>query len=317
MLTCNHHSNCELHREFIMPKVLRSPPKGDSQITLPDSDTGSTETTEPFCGAQRHKKRRGSPVQQLSADELKRLLLEWKESQTKTLDKLASDISEIKNQNLRISETNTEIEKSLEFLHSNFSSLQEKVQILENERKDNLLRITTLESKIEDMERSMISGTVEIRSVPLKDNKIDKAQLTDIVLNTCKAINVDIQKNDINDVFVLKSKAECKTIITEFKSKNTKHEIINKAKTYNKNNPNNKLNTTTIGLDNHSKPIYVSEALTPKGRRLFFLARDTAKIAHFKYCWTKNGRIYMRKTDETQYIEVKDEVQLNNLKTSK
>lgn len=301
-----------------MPKVLRSPPKSDSQITLPDSDTGSTEThTESSCGGQRHKKRKGSPVQPLSSDELKRLLLEWKESQTKTLDKLAADISEIKNQNLRISETNTEIEKSLEFLHSHFSSLQEKVQILENERKDNLLRITTLESKIEDMERSMISGTVEIRSVPLKDNKIDKAQLSDIVLNTCKAINVDIQKNDINDVFVLKSKAECKTIITEFKSKNIKHEIINKAKTYNKNNPNNKLNTTTIGLDNHSKPIYVSEALTPKGRRLFFLARDTAKIANYKYCWTKNVRIYMRKTDETQYIEVKDEAQLNSLKTSK
>ncbi|XP_045445740.1 uncharacterized protein LOC123653802 [Melitaea cinxia] len=167
------------------------------------------------------------------------------------------------------------------------------------------------------MKRSMTSSTVEIRNVPLKDDKFNKAQLSDIVLNTCKAIKVDIQKNEINDVFVLKSKAEHKTIITEFKSKNTKQEIIKKFKTYNKNNPNNKLNTTSIGLDNYSKPIYVSEALTPKGRRLFFLALDIAKIANFKYCWTINGRIYIRKTDETQYIEVKGEAQLNNLKTQK
>ncbi|CAH2099982.1 unnamed protein product [Euphydryas editha] len=175
----------------------------------------------------------------------------------------------------------------------------------------------SLKNKIEDMERSMRSSAVEIGNVPLKSDKMDKVHLYDIVLNTCKSIKVDIQKNEINDVFVLKSKADPQNYNSRFKSKNTKHEIIKKSKMYYKNNPNNKLNTTTIGLDNRSKPIYVSETLTPKGQILFFLARDTAKIADFKFCWTRNRRIYIRKTEETQYIEIKDEAQLTSLKTPK
>ncbi|CAH2094713.1 unnamed protein product [Euphydryas editha] len=201
-----------------MPKVLRSPTKNDIHVTLSDSDIANTEiNTESLCGGQRSKRRRGSPDQQYSSDDLKKLLLEWKESQTKTLSKLASDVTEIKNQNLRITETNIEIEKSLEFLHSHFSSLQEKAVKLEKERDNNLLRISTLENKIEDMERSMRSSTVEIRNVPLKADKMNKVHLSDIVLNTCKAIKVDIQKNEIHDVFVLNSKAEHKTIIADFK----------------------------------------------------------------------------------------------------
>ncbi|KAG7298917.1 hypothetical protein JYU34_017375 [Plutella xylostella] len=54
-----------------------------------------------------------------------------------------------------------------------------------------------------------------------------------------------------------------------------------------------------------------------KTKRLFFLARDMAKTFEYKYCWTSNGRVYLRKSDEAPHVLVKDENILESLKSIK
>lgn len=302
-----------------MPKVLRSPPKIDSQLTASDSEIHNIDKDsqpQTFV-AQRTKRRRQSPESPPISDEFKSMFMNWKDSQTEMLSKLSVDVAEIKIQNTKICATNAEIEKSLEFIYAQFADLQKKVSKLETENKETLLKVTSLENKVEEMERIIKSSTIEIRNVPVKNSKIDKNQLSNIVINTCKALDVPIDQKDINDVFLVKGKAENITIVTEFTKKVIKSEVIKSAKSYNRRNPNNRLNSTSIGLDNLSKPIYISEALTAKAKKLYFMARDTAKAAGYKFCWTNNSKIYLRKTEDSQYIEIKTESQLADLKYSK
>ncbi|CAG5014247.1 unnamed protein product [Parnassius apollo] len=192
-----------------------------------------------------------------------------------------------------------------------------RVETLERERKEQLLYISSLEAKLEDMQRLLKSTTVEIRNVPCSTRNDNKLELTNIVQNTCKVLAVDFQPSDVKDVFRIKGKSGTSTLVVDFLRTKTKQELIKSAKLYNKTHPNERLNSTLIGLGGPSIPLYLSEGLTHKGRRLLYLARDFASTAKFKYCWTSNGKVFLRKTDESPHIEIKCETDLVKLKNMK
>lgn len=59
--------------------------------------------------------------------------------------------------------------------------------------------------------------------------------------------------------------------------------------------------------------MFISEQLTPKGARLFFLARDLSNTKQYKYCWTSYGRVLVKKDDNSSAIVIKSEAQVHHL----
>lgn len=51
--------------------------------------------------------------------------------------------------------------------------------------------------------------------------------------------------------------------------------------------------------------IFINENLTLTNRELHWNARVCAKKLNFKYVWVKNGRIYMRKEENSTVIPIK------------
>ncbi|CAH2088945.1 unnamed protein product [Euphydryas editha] len=123
-----------------------------------------------------------------------------------------------------------------------------------------------------------------------------------------------LQNEHIKDVYRLSGKTGKGKIMADFTTVTLKKDVIHAVKTYNKQNPHQRLNSRVIGLNEQATPIFVSEALTNKRRRLFFLARDFARVHNFGYCWTSNARIYVRKTSDSPHIDIKDEKHLNSFK---
>lgn len=95
-----------------------------------------------------------------------------------------------------------------------------------------------------------------------------------------------------------------------------KNRVIQNAKLYNKRKGDNKLNTTAIGIQGNPTPIYLSESLTPKNRRLYYLAREFAKSHNYTYCWTTYGKVYLRKTEGSPHIYLREECELAALKNN-
>lgn len=250
-------------------------------------------------------------------EEIKSMFHDMSANQNLSLKKLIKDVAEIKTQNSAIQKSNQEIEKSLEFLSEQFESVSARVDTLEKQRKEHLLQISSLEAKIEDIQRSLKSTTVEIRNVPVQSKKENMTDLISLVQNTGKALDVVVHANDIKDVFRIKNKSGATTIVTEFTNSALKQEVIKSAKTFNKKHPKDRLNSSHIGVSGNTVPIYISEGLTSKGRRLLFLARDFATSTGYKYCWTANGRVFVRKADDAPYIEIKSEADIANLKNQK
>ncbi|KAG7296271.1 hypothetical protein JYU34_021396 [Plutella xylostella] len=106
------------------------------------------------------------------------------------------------------------------------------------------------------------------------------------------------------------------SIIVEISSKLQKDNFIRSVKNFNK-GQSERLNTSHIKINGPIKQIFVSECLTKKGKRLFYMAREFAKENQYKFCWTLNGRVMLRKNEGAPMIRVDDEKDLTKLSQSK
>lgn len=302
--------------ENMPKKVIHSPP-----LTQSDPDLRKTpmELDTPSSASQKGSKRyrmsyEGDHVSNFE-EEIKDMIDEWKNTQNELLQKVLTEVAEIKKQNSSIKKTNEDIEKGIAFLSTKYDEMLKKVDSLEKERKNHLLQIATLETKVEDMEKNLKASSVEIRNLPTPVQRETKQKLCDIVLKTSKLLKIDLNQRDVKDVYRVGNKTGKSTIIADLTSVLLKTDVIQAAKSYNKQNPNQRLNSTAIGIPGPQTQVYISEALTSKARRLFFLARDLARSESYKFCWTSNGRVYLRKSIDSPHIEIKEDIQLASLRS--
>ncbi|KAJ0181480.1 hypothetical protein K1T71_003565 [Dendrolimus kikuchii] len=217
---------------------------------------------------------------------------------------LKSSIDEIKEQNFKLQE-------SVDFTSKSYDEIMLKLKQMEKEKIDDNKYIRQLEEKIEQLEKKDRSTGIEIRNIP-KKNYENKQDLVNIIINIGKTINIPIQRSEIKDVFRTKTKATIAPIVAEFTTVILKENMLMSVKKFNKENKNNKLNTGQINLQGIS-PIFISENLTSKTKRLFFLARGVASQLEFKYCWTSYGKVLLRKDDGSPLLRIETEQELQAL----
>lgn len=269
-------------------------------------DAMQTTPTSSLFGNQRFKRVRD----ELSKDdfnsfkkEIKDMLCSWKSDQDSKFKKLETHIKQ------HISE----MDKSLEFLHDENSQLRDMIKKVETENVKNLAQITALEEKVEDLQRNSKTTFIEIRNIPKKEAETKK-DLISTVLTLARSLKVQIEPTDIRDSFRKISKGNNNTTIVELSNTAVKNSMLSSLKSYNISNPVKKLTTSDIGFSGTSMPIYMSEHLTINARRLYYLGRELRKINKMKYCWTSNGRVFVRKDDGLPAIVLRSESQAEAIK---
>lgn len=219
-------------------------------------------------------------------------------------------IEELRTQSKEFIKSNNNIEKILEQNTAMYKDLKEKVDKISTEHENAMIKISSLEEQIEDLHRSKKATTVEIRNIPISDND----NLRDIVNNIHNSLNLTISKHDLIQVFRLKNNQ--KTIIAEFQTMQQSRALLNAVKQYNKTQPEEKFSTKTLNWEGVNVPVYISEALTPRARKLHFLARDLRKNFNYKHCWTWQGKLFVKKSDDSDIIWIRSEQQIESLKSS-
>lgn len=199
------------------------------------------------------------------------------------------------------------------------TSLETRMGALDSERLQLRKDYDILEEKVDYLESAYLKTCIEIRNVP-KVVSETRDCLYGTVETLIKNLSYEktIQRADIRDVTRLPSKKESKTssIKVEFCNTLIKHNILTAAKKFNKDRPKQeKLNASHLGLREPETAIYIAEELTSKMKKLFYLSRGFASAENYKFCWTTNGRVYLRKEIGEPYILVKSEAQLCSLKS--
>lgn len=89
------------------------------------------------------------------------------------------------------------------------------------------------------------------------------------------------------------------------------------AKNFNKQNIENRLNTTHLRAVGPKLPIYISESLTTTAKRLHYLTREFIKSSDYEQCWTANGKVYVREREGMSSQLIKSEEDLAKLRKKK
>ena len=257
--------------------------------------------------------------------ELRQLLTTWKNEQEDYLKKIAneqstqlknliSEIAELKLQNSSLHKSFLDIEKSVSFISKQYDDVSIKIESLEKEKKGYRDSIQQLETKLQDLQQLSRSSVIEIRNVPHKE-KESAADLTSIINKICTTINIPIDITRVRDCYRLPGKpGAVRPIVAEFTNVETKNQMITAIRNYNQKHPNEgRLNTLNIGLPGDRRPIYVAEYLPASARKLFFAAREFSKRNEFKFCWTANGNIFIRKEEGAKHHLIKSEHSLSEL----
>ncbi|KAG7313192.1 hypothetical protein JYU34_000287 [Plutella xylostella] len=72
--------------------------------------------------------------------------------------------------------------------------------------------------------------------------------------------------------------------------------------------------TMDLGYPGDARQVFLNEHLTPANKALLRRARLLCKMHNFKYCWTKNGEIYVQKKDGSPTLAITSEADLKKIK---
>lgn len=229
-------------------------------------------------------------------------------------NEMMSILTQVLSEVTELRKANTEMQKSLDFYMKKHDDLCGRLVSLENDKQERDLKIKNLENRLEEFERHTRSTCLEIRGIPAKQ-KETKQDLHTIVERMHNKLRTEVQPLAIKDIYRLKGKQNGeRPLIIEYATSTLKSNTLLAVKQYNRSNITDKLNTSALGIDGQKASVYVSEFLTPKAKRLFYLARDIAKTSRYDFCWTANGRVFLRKSEGKPPILITNEQQLEDLK---
>lgn len=240
-------------------------------------------------------------------DEIKNMIDTLITSQKQETKRNSTTLLEIKN-------SNSNIENHISILSQQYQELNNKILQLETKCKEGSENIHLLNDKIETLQIAYRKANFEMKNVPKKQNET-KEDLVDMVVRFSSTIGGNLQKGDIKDIYRVRGKKEQQNspIVVETSSALLKSEILRLSKAFNV-KTKGKLCAKHLGFrTSEDTPVFISEQLTAKGARLHYLARDLAKSAEYKFCWTAFGKVYIRKSEASPIINIKSEEQIHQL----
>lgn len=200
-------------------------------------------------------------------------------------------------------------------MSAQYDEFKYKIEKLESQGEDDRKYISSLESKIDDLQRENRKCNLEIKNVPLQKNE-SKDTLISMITELGNTVACPIQKSDIKDIYRIKSRKDnLKTspVIVETTSTLLRNDILKMCKSFNTRNERNRCAKHLGMLNIPETPIFISEHLTARASRLYYLAREFKKAKNYVHCWTSYGKVYIRKPDNSQVILVSSEAQLHRL----
>lgn len=203
---------------------------------------------------------------------------------------------------------------SFEKLNADVDTCKNKINIITKENEALRQEMNAITSRFNQLEQISRASNLEIQCVPERKSE----NLITIVTQLAKSISCPVKESDIFYCARIAKKdpnsSRPRSILVKLNSPRSRDTFLAAAIKYNKNHMQDKLNAGHLGVKTEKKvDIYVAENLSPENKILHAAARMRAKELQYKYVWVRGGRIYMRKTDTSEYVYVRDSQTLKKL----
>lgn len=192
---------------------------------------------------------------------------------------------------------------TIQTLTSQVANLQEENVQLKAELKEVKLQVN-------DSEQYNRRSTLEIQGVPESPGENVSAK----VIAVAQSLGMNINPERIDACHRLgkkSSKERPRGIIVKFVYRCDQEEFIKQKKM------RPMLNAADVFKDisvSANCAIYVNESLTPHNRNLFLEARNFKKDSNYKYVWVKAGKIFLKKSDDSERFLIRSMDDIEKLK---
>lgn len=244
----------------------------------------------------------------LSADIIREIIRE-------ELDrKFNTEIRDIQHQLTRLDETIAHFKTEYDKLKAECELQKSDITQLKKDNEQLRILSTDLAHRMNIAEHLSRTCNVEIQCVPEHKNE----NVYNILHNLANTIKCPLSDSDINHCTriakINKKNPRPGSILVKFSNRRLRDTFLAGVIKFNRNNPNDKLNTGHLGYASEKKsPVFVSEHLPLGTKRLHAEARRKAKELDYRFCWVRDGKVFLRKTENSNYILIKDQQVLNKL----
>lgn len=310
----------EYKTTWVCPSCRSKQPKGDNSNT-PVRGSCSNSDSSPTTNVTFRR-----PLSNMTSDTPGHISLETvkdliQESMDRLVTKMEEKIEKLMEIKTRdIFKEFSDIKDSFKYLDTQYSDLKKELQLKCSQMKVLSEENVTLKSNIKDlsnrlniMEQHSRMSNIEIQCIP----EYKSENLVNVVTQIANVTGNKLKEEDIHKCTrIAKLNPENKrprSVIVKFSNPRVRDNFMASVIQFNKKHRDDKLNTSHIGIGGEKKPIYIADHLPPETKKIHALARETAKRLHYKFVWTKNGRVFMRKTETSEHIMIREQSQLESL----
>lgn len=202
----------------------------------------------------------------------------------------------------------SEHQESITFISQQYEDLKKLLGTTTTELKtlkDNLIALTARVNMLEveniKQQQWVRLQNIEIAGVP--ENKDENTVA--IVQQISQYIGVNIEPSDLEFAHRVQPRraagagsVRARPIVARLRQRAVKDRIISAARKH------RNLNTRDLKIGGEVNKIYINEHLTKNNKMLLTSCKEKAKILGYKYIWTKNCRIFLRKSDTSPPISI-------------
>ncbi|XP_047999773.1 uncharacterized protein LOC125236898 [Leguminivora glycinivorella] len=213
-------------------------------------------------------------------------------------------------------------ESSLEFINRQYEDFKKdfqdgKPELQRLAAENNHLNTTVQELtvRLNQLEQQARASNVEIQCVPEHRGE----NLVSLVQQLGSTIEHPVQQHEVLQCTRIAklnpSNPRPRSILVKFPSPRLRDSFIAASRKYNKTHANDKLNTSHLGIATTQKSqVFIVEHMTKETKELHLAARLKAKEIGYAMVWVTNGRVYLRKSEGSEHIWVKNLETIKNLK---
>lgn len=302
---------------WLCPKCASSDPKTasvntpDKCLSEQDGSDAAILSEQPQCGHQEAPQPSPHNISQLASGDLAALI---RNAVKHELSSMQSQMSTIENTLSYMSNQYDDLLKTLKSTTAEVKKLKDENTILRNTIDENSVRIKRLEEDNARQQQWSRLQNIEVIGIP--ENKDEDT--TQIVVKLADKIGIKLEGNDVEFAHRVQSRkssslASSRTIIARLRHRHTKDTLIAAARKHRNLKPSDIGLSAHNTLDSRNTNIYINEHLTHSNRALLKLCKNKAKETMYKYVWTKNCRIYVRRDEKSPPIPIITDTDLSKI----
>ncbi|KAI5641085.1 hypothetical protein NE865_06741 [Phthorimaea operculella] len=211
------------------------------------------------------------------------------------IDKIASSISSFNSRLNAIEQRISTIEERLENSESVKSANEGNVRV-----NDLVATVDRLTRELNDREQELLLTEVEISGIPETSGE-NPVHIATIVGSK---LGVQVEERDVISAADAEVTAGQRPLVVRLQRRAQRDELLRAARV------RRNLDTAGLNLPGPTSRFYINERLTKTNRQLFKRVREEKNRLNWKFAWTKNGSILVRRDLEAPVMRIRTDADI-------